>query len=86
MSGITDLDKLLRLMRPELSGTEFVFCTATGPLNAYVELNPVATFNEAEGLSANMIAAYYYDHVFVQASKASAAFSALNEFSVMCLK
>jgi len=49
MSGITALDELLRLMRPELSDTEFVFCTVTGPLNAYIELNPVAIFNEAEG-------------------------------------
>ncbi|RUO44292.1 transporter [Aliidiomarina taiwanensis] len=133
MSGITDLDKLLRLMRPELNDTEFVFCTVTGPLKAYVELNPVATFNEAEGLtlvleksaaekacllfestysqitltvhssleavgltaavatklaskgiSANVIAAYYHDHVFVQASKASAALAALNELAVKC--
>jgi len=46
----------------------------------------VATKLASEGISANVIAAYYHDHVFVQASKASAAFSALNEFAVKCLK
>ena len=33
------------------------------------------------GISANVIAAYYHDHIFVQAEKADAALSALNEFS-----
>ena len=33
------------------------------------------------GISANVIAAYYHDHVFVQAEKANAALSALSEFS-----
>jgi hypothetical protein len=32
------------------------------------------------GISANVIAAYYHDHIFVQAEKADAALSALNEF------
>ena len=32
------------------------------------------------GISANVIAAYYHDHIFVQAEKADAAISALNEF------
>ncbi len=32
-------------------------------------------------ISANVIAAFYHDHVFVQAEKADAALSALNEFS-----
>ncbi len=32
------------------------------------------------GISANVIAAYYHDHVFVQAEEADAAISALNEF------
>lgn len=31
------------------------------------------------GISANMIAAYYHDHIFMQAEKAEAAISALNE-------
>lgn len=130
MSGITDLDELLRSMSPKLVEAEFVFCTVYGVLTDYVELNPVATFIEPEGLtlvleksaaennglsfegsyrqitltvhssleavgltaavasklaskgiSANVIAAYYHDHIFVQTSKAEAAVSALEEFS-----
>ncbi|MGC9462035.1 ACT domain-containing protein [Vibrio genomosp. F10] len=130
MSGITNLDELLRSMSPKLVGSEFVFCTVSGVLTDYVELNPVATFIESEGLtlvleksaaekaglsfdgtysqitltvhssleavgltaavasklaskgiSANVIAAYYHDHIFVQSGKAEAAVSALEEFS-----
>ncbi|ELI6428490.1 ACT domain-containing protein [Vibrio sp. Y29_XK_CS5] len=130
MSGITDLDELLRSMSPKLVGSEFVFCTVSGVLTEYVELNPVATFIESEGLtlvleksaaekaglsfdgtysqitltvhssleavgltaavasklaskgiSANVFAAYYHDHIFVQSGKAEAAVSALEEFS-----
>ncbi|EGQ7678858.1 MULTISPECIES: ACT domain-containing protein [Vibrio harveyi group] len=130
MSGITDLDELLRSMSPKLAESEFVFCTVSGVLTDYVELNPVATFIESEGLtlvleksaaekaglsfngtysqitltvhssleavgltaavasklaskgiSANVIAAYYHDHIFVQSGKAEAAVSALEEFS-----
>lgn len=33
------------------------------------------------GISANVIAAYYHDHVFVQTEKADAAIKALGEFS-----
>ena len=33
-----------------------------------------------KGISANIIAAYYHDHVFVQVEKAEAALSALDEF------
>ena len=114
MSGITELDELLRAMSPKLLDSEFVFCTVKGKLNDYAELDPVATFIESEGLtlvleksvaekaglafdgsfsqitltvhssleavgltaavatklaskgiSANVIAAYYHDHVFV---------------------
>ncbi|MEG3755510.1 ACT domain-containing protein [Psychromonas arctica] len=129
MSGITELDKLLKSMKPELLGSDFVFCTVPGSFTEYTSLNPVATFSEAEGLtlvleknvaegaelqfegsfrqitltvhssleavgltaavseklaskgiSANVIAAYYHDHVFVQSSKADLALSALQEF------
>jgi hypothetical protein len=31
MSGITDLDELLRSMRPMLVDAEFVFCTVSEP-------------------------------------------------------
>jgi len=33
-----------------------------------------------KGISANVIAAYYHDHIFVQAEKAEIAIDALNEF------
>ena len=79
MSGITELDELLRAMSPKLLDSEFVFCTVKGKLNDYVELDPVATFIESEGLT--LVAAYYHDHVFVQTSKAGEALSALQEFS-----
>jgi len=130
MSGITELDELLKSMQPALLESEYVFCTATDELVDYVSLNPVATFIEAEGLtlvlektvaekaglqfegtfrqitltvhssleavgltaavsnklaekgiSANVIAAYYHDHIFVQSSKAQMALLALQEFA-----
>ncbi|WP_114766697.1 ACT domain-containing protein [Vibrio rhodolitus] len=34
------------------------------------------------GISANVIAGYYHDHIFVQKEKANAAMAALREFSV----
>ena len=131
MSGITDLDELLRSMRPKLMPTEFVFCTTSGALTDYVNLEPVASrlSNQkvslwslksleprkvglafegiyqqitltvhssldavgltaavasklaSKGISANVIAAYYHDHIFVQQDKATAALLALEEFS-----
>jgi len=82
-------------MQPALLEPEFVFCTVAGSLVDYVSLNPVATFIEAVGLtaavseklsansiSANVIAAYYHDHIFVQSAKADMALSTLNEFRV----
>ncbi len=130
MSGVTDLDTLLKSMNPELHEAEFVFCTVSGDLSKYCQLEPVATFLEQEGLtlilqknvaqkaglffensfrqitltihssleavgltaavtqklaakgiSANVVAAYYHDHIFVQATEAKAALVALQEFS-----
>ena len=40
----------------------------------------VATKLAEKGISANVIAAYYHDHIFVQAEKAEAALAALREF------
>ncbi|SKC31357.1 ACT domain protein [Photobacterium piscicola] len=130
MSGITELSELLASMKPALVESEFVFCTVTGELKEYVDLQPKATFIEAEGLtlilekkvaekaqlafsgcfrqitltvhssleavgltaavsaklaehniSANVVAAYYHDHIFVQATKADAAMIALQSFN-----
>ncbi|KXF83218.1 ACT domain-containing protein [Enterovibrio coralii] len=129
MSGIVDLDALLRSMKPELAPYDVVFCTVEGKLKDYIELAPLATFQESEGLtlvlskamadsanlpyegvfkkitltvhssleavgltaavstklaergiSANVIAAYFHDHVFVPADKAEQALAALQDF------
>ncbi|MGP8305296.1 ACT domain-containing protein [Vibrio sp. YIC-376] len=130
MTGITQLDLLLKSLSPRLLAPEFVFCTVSGELKDYLALNPVCTFMEAEGLtlvleksnaleaglsfegsfkqitltvhssleavgltaavasklaskgiSANVIAAFYHDHIFVQSSKAAVALEALRELS-----
>ncbi|RBP53582.1 ACT domain-containing protein [Arenicella xantha] len=41
----------------------------------------VATKLTEKGISANVVAAYYHDHIFVQAEKAELAIEALSEFS-----
>lgn len=41
----------------------------------------VASKLASKCIRANVIAAYYHDHIFVQTSKAEAAVSALEEFS-----
>lgn len=131
MSGITNLDELLHSMNPKLLEGDFVFCTVKSDLKEYVELNPIATFFEAEGLtlileksvakqanlsfessyrqitlcvhsslqavgltaavssqlaskgiSANVIAAYYHDHIFVETNQARAAMLALEELTL----
>ncbi|WP_060981821.1 ACT domain-containing protein [Vibrio splendidus] len=130
MTAITDLDVLLKSISPELIEGSYVFCTVDGTLADYVQLNPISTFQEKEGLtlvleeyvatkaqlnfdgvfslitlsvhssleavgltaafatklgsygiSANVVAGYYHDHIFVQKDKADAAISALKEFS-----
>ncbi|MUK62024.1 ACT domain-containing protein [Aliivibrio fischeri] len=128
MSGIFELDELLRTMKPELLTQEYVFCSVKGELKEYISLNPIGTFVEQEGLtlvlekdvalkenipfdgvfrqitltvhssldavgltaavstklaskgiSANVVAAFYHDHIFVPSSKAELALSALKE-------
>jgi hypothetical protein len=130
MSGMTDLDMLLTSMSPQLMDGDYVFCTVKGTLSEYVQYNPLATYQEREGLtlvlsleearrgkfefdgvyrlitlmvhssldavgltaavankltsygiSANVIAAYYHDHIFIQKEKAELALTALKEFS-----
>ncbi len=130
MAGIEDLDKLLSNMSPELLKNEYVFCTVPGgTYDNYKDLNPIATFNESEGLtlvltiedadrsglqyessfkcitltihssleavgltaavskklsdhniSANIIAAYYHDHLFVPSEAADKALNLLADF------
>ncbi|OCH38989.1 ACT domain-containing protein [Aliivibrio fischeri] len=128
MSGVFELDELLKTMKPELLTQEYVFCNVEGELKEYISLNPIGTFVEQEGLtlvlekdvalkenipfegvfrqitltvhssldavgltaavstkltskgiSANVVAAFYHDHIFVQSSKAELALSALKE-------
>jgi len=50
MAGETDLDKLLRGMKPELNEGEFVFCTIDSFQQA-VALNPVCVFREREAVT-----------------------------------
>jgi hypothetical protein len=47
---VTDLGELLRSMRPELLGGEFVYCTVAGAV-VPPEVQPVATVREDEGLT-----------------------------------
>lgn len=131
MSGILDLDKLLKSMSPQLQSDEYVFCTVPqGDIAQYIALEPLGTFYESEGLtlivllekaqqaglafegkfkqitlqvhssleavgltaavsaklasagiSANVVAAYYHDHVFVPSEKANEALAALQTLS-----
>lgn len=46
----------------------------------------VANKLASRGISANVIAAYYHDHIFVQKEKAQSALDALNEFVVQMSK
>jgi hypothetical protein len=126
MAGIIELDELLKTMSPTLMMGDYVFCTVERSYSELIELEPLATFKEAEGItlilplevaitegfkfegifkqitllvhssldavgltaaisskltesniSANVVAAYYHDHVFVPKDKANEAMSAL---------
>ena len=52
MAGEEDLDKLLVLLQPDLLPGDFVFCTV-GDLKYgdLAELQPIASYQEAEGLT-----------------------------------
>lgn len=129
MSGIVELDELLKTLSPEITHGEYVFCNVDGEYSDYADLHPLAFFVEPEGLtlilsvesadkaqleyestfkqitltvhssleavgltaavatklasygiSANVVAAYYHDHIFVQTDRADDALSALKEF------
>ncbi|MDV3002511.1 MAG: hypothetical protein N5P05_004166 (plasmid) [Chroococcopsis gigantea SAG 12.99] len=47
----TDLKLLLRAMRPTLCKDEYIFCSIDTQEPHYLNLNPIATFREAEGVS-----------------------------------
>jgi hypothetical protein len=52
MTGITDLQTLLQNISPELDPTDYIFCCFPHTnYGAMAELNPIASFIEAEGLT-----------------------------------
>ncbi len=52
MAGEIDLKKLLANLSPRLDNREYVFCTfKDSAYGDYVELKPIASFLEAEGLT-----------------------------------
>lgn len=131
MSGERDLEKLLKMMSPELADGEYIFCTFhNAQYGDYSELEPVAAIRESEGLtlvipkfkadqkgipyesvfkqitltvhssldavgltaafssklaahgiSANVVAGYYHDHIFVKKEHAQSAIEVLNELA-----
>ncbi|TKB43631.1 ACT domain-containing protein [Thalassotalea mangrovi] len=130
MNAITDLAQLIASMKPERQPADYVFVTVTGDIADYLTLNPLACFQEAEGLtlileqtkadhagigyegvfsqitmtvhssleavgltaaisnalaqhniSANVVAAYFHDHVFVPKENAEQALQVLQQLS-----
>lgn len=128
MTAITDLDLLLRDMRPDLRLGEYVYCTMPDEGAGWLSLSPLGFFREDEGLtlilertvadkaglaygpvmrcitltvhsaleavgltaavaaaltrhgiSANVVAAYHHDHIFVPVKDAERALDALAE-------
>jgi hypothetical protein len=128
MTGIVDLDVLLREMRPDLRPSEYVYCSVPAADAGWPSLSPLGFFREDEGLtlilerevadkagltygpvmrcitltvhsaleavgltaavavaltrhgiSANVVAAYHHDHIFVPAVDAERALAALAE-------
>lgn len=52
MPGEIDLEKLLALLQPKLLSGSYVFCSVAGAkYGDLAELNPVASYQEEEGLS-----------------------------------
>lgn len=52
MSGETDLKTLLSSLSPLMLGADYVFCNvASGSYGDYAQANPIASFQEPEGLT-----------------------------------
>lgn len=129
MSGVTDLDELLKTMEPTLVEGRFVYaCVPADELAHHLSRKPIGVFQEAEGLtlivpaeaaeglaasppmrmitltvhssleavgltgafaaaltregiSANVVAAYHHDHIFVPERDAERALDALRALS-----
>lgn len=129
MSGVTDLDVLLRTMEPLLVAGRFVYASVpAGEVEKHLSRNPLGLFHEAEGvtlilpaerveglaaslpmrmitltvhssleavgltaafagalnregISANVVAGYHHDHIFVPERDAERALEALRGLS-----
>ena len=126
MSGINNLDVLLKSMQPELLSGEFVFCTTSEPtvtdfllcfkekegwtyilprekadqlhisysgvwamitLNIHSDLEAVGFLAAltpklaAEGISVNVVSAFYHDHLLVAVNKKEQALAILKNIS-----
>ena len=129
MTGETNLDRLLKTMKPKLNIGEYVFCSVKDitsvdikdtvlifkedeaitiivkkeiadrlnldysfisswiTLNVHSSLEAVgltASFSKAlseSGISCNVVAAFYHDHIFVDKRDAEKAMTVLNRFS-----
>lgn len=129
MSGVTDLDLLLRTMEPVLAAGRFVYASVpAGEVEKHLSRNPLGLFHEAEGvtlilpaeraeglaasppmrmitltvhssleavgltaafagalnregISANVVAGYHHDHIFVPERDAERALEALRGLS-----
>lgn len=130
MSGIVDLELLLKSLSPEIHPGEYVFCTVDSSLSDVARYCPIAIFQEQEGLalvlskqmaqqnklsfdgvfkqitlnvhsslhavgltaavanqlakkgiSANVVAAFHHDHIFVPSAKGDIALAALLELA-----
>ena len=51
MSGETNLEILLQTMQPFLSPEEYVFCSLQSPDLKSLDVDPIGTFREKEGLT-----------------------------------
>jgi uncharacterized protein len=58
-----------------------IILTVHSSLDAVGLTAAVATKLTEHGISANVVAAYYHDHIFVPSNKAAQALAALKEFS-----
>ena len=129
MSGVTDLDALLRSMEPVLAAGRFVYaCVPVAELASHLARGPIGLFREAEGItlilpaeaaeglvasppmrlitltvhssleavgltaafataltgagiSANVVAGYHHDHIFVPERDADRALETLRALS-----
>ena len=66
----------------EYSGTyKMITLTVHSSLEAVGLTAAIATKLASKGISANVVAAYYHDHIFVQSERADDAILALSEFN-----